>query len=204
MTGYGNKTPRSLTGQLFIIPFASIGIPLTVCMLNSIGQNICYFVELLVKLIEKKLRRKDTIEFLKVKLMFSVFFLLVLLLVVMAVVSIFWEKWSFGKGIYVWFVTFTTIGFGDFIPGNASDSKDTGMAIVYRCAGVLLGLSLVSTLFNAFIDFVEEKQGNANSKSMVGYLMSAFSYRKRATDIVNDEKGARELAESITPTINAH
>lgn len=204
MTGYGNKTPRSLTGQLFIIPFASIGIPLTVCMLNSIGQNICYFVELLVKLIEKKLRRKDTIEFLKVKLMFSVVFLLVLLLVVMAVASIFWEKWSFGKGIYVWFVTFTTIGFGDFIPGNASDSEDTGMAIVYRCAGVLLGLSLVSTLFNAFIDFVEEKQGNANSKSMVGYLMSAFCYRKRATDIVNDEKGARELAESITPTINAH
>ena len=177
--GYGNKPPTTIGGQLFLIPFAIIGIPLAVFMLNTIGQNICHFVCFIIRGIEKGLGRKEVKECCKVKLLCSVSFLTVALLVFMAGVSVKTEGWTFGQGLYVWFITFSTVGFGDYIPGNGTDAADSPIAIIYRIIFVLIGLSLISTFFNAITDLIEEKRKKAEHKSWIRFFISALTCEKR-------------------------
>ena len=196
--GYGNKTPTTLGGQLFLIPFAVFGIPLTVYMLNTVGQNICHFVCFIINTIEKRLLKKKKIKSCKVKSLCAVSLLTVALLVFMAGISVKAEGWSFGLGLYVWFVTFTTVGFGDYIPGNGSTTADTPIAIIYRLIFVAIGLSLISTIFNAMTDCIEEKRKKAESKSWVQFFVSAFT-SDNATD--HNDKDSTEMTVHPTPTI---
>ena len=190
--GYGNKTPITLGGQLFLIPFAIFGIPLAVFMLNTVGENICHFVEFVNKKIEIQFSGKHKKIGCKVKLLCSVSFLLITLLVITAGISVKVEEWNFGLGLYVWFVTFTTVGFGDYIPGNGAHDIGSPIVIVYRVIFVILGLSLVSTVFNAMADCIKQKRETAEHKSWTQFVISAFTFRKRpdVNDMENNEKSA--------------
>lgn len=168
----------TLGGQLFLIPFALFGIPLMLIFLNAVGQNICYFVGFINTMIENKLFKRNNKKPCKVKLLFTVSVFTVGLLVFMAGISVKTEEWSFGQGLYVWFVTFTTVGFGDYIPGIGSSSSNEPIAICYRLVSVVIGLSLISTIFNAMLDCVEAKRGSTESKSWYHFIVSAFSLRK--------------------------
>ncbi|XP_028404713.1 potassium channel subfamily K member 9-like [Dendronephthya gigantea] len=193
--GYGNKTPSTLAGQLFLIPFALFGIPLTVLMLNTFGQNICHFVCFIIQTIEKKLLGRKKEEACKVKSLLVVSFLSISLLFLMAGISVHFEGWSFGLGLYVWFVTFTTVGFGDFIPGQEPGERDGVAAILYRLIFVVIGLSLISTLFNAMADCVEDKRKKAHSKSWFAFFVSAFDAKK-------ETKNEIEMGVSKAPSTN--
>ena len=188
--GYGNKTPTTLGGQLFLIPFAVFGIPLTLFMLNTVGENICHFAGFIFVTIEKRLLKREEITNCKVKLLCSVSFLTVLLLVFMAAVSVNVEGWSFGLALYVWFVTFTTVGFGDYIPGNGSSKADSPQAIIYRLILVVIGLSLISTIFNAMTDCIKEKREKAESKSWLRFVISAFTCGRQTE---NKDKNVTEM-----------
>ena len=196
--GYGNKPPTTIGGQLFLIPYAIIGIPLTIFMLNTVGQNICHFVCFIITGIETRLLgREETKGCCKVKLLFSVSCLTFALLVFMAGVSIKTEGWTFGEGLYVWFVTFSTVGFGDYIPGNGTDAVDSPIAILYRVIFVLIGLSLISTFFNAITDLIEDKRKKAEHKSWVRFVISSLACERKEN--VND-KDVTEMTEQ--PTVN--
>lgn len=52
-----------------------------------------------------------------------------------------WEGWSYIDGAYFSFITFTTIGFGDLVPGENTISQRNGRSLlcaVYLFFGVLL------------------------------------------------------------------
>ncbi len=164
-------------------------------MLNTVGENICHFVGFILDTIEKRLLGKEEEKSCKVKSLCVVFLLTIALLVFMAGISVKAENWSFGLGLYVWFVTFTTIGFGDYIPGNEVSSADSHAAIIYRVILVVIGLSLISTIFNAMTDCIEEKRKKAESKSWLHFLVSAFTSRK-TTEVNNKEM--TEMAEHPT------
>jgi hypothetical protein len=165
-------------------------------MLNTVGENICHLVGTIIKFIEGRVLKKDSdkISNCKVKLLCVVSSLTIILLVVMAGISVNAENWSFGLGLYVWFVTFTTIGFGDYIPGNqdGSSNADEPAAIVYRLILVVIGLSLISTVFNAITDCIEQKRKTAESKSWLRFIISAFTCGKKA-EVNDNETGDTEM-----------
>jgi hypothetical protein len=53
-----------------------------------------------------------------------------------AAIFSFTENWSILDGAYFCFITFTTIGFGDFVPGRNSLANEDGK--VFLCAVYLL------------------------------------------------------------------
>ncbi|KAI5695338.1 hypothetical protein M8J76_007109 [Diaphorina citri] len=62
-----------------------------------------------------------------------------------------WEEWSFLDGAYFCFVTLSTIGFGDLVPGKSfqrTDTQDGQIQLVACCAYLLIGLVLIAMSFS--------------------------------------------------------
>ena len=67
-----------------------------------------------------------------------------------AAIFSFTENWSILDGAYFCFITFTTIGFGDFVPGRNSLANEDGK--VFLCAVYLLfGKKKISLKFSVKI-----------------------------------------------------
>ena len=68
-----------------------------------------------------------------------------------AVIFSAWENWSFLEGFYFSFITLTTIGFGDYVPGDSVmsvESTDGQYRLLCSVVYVLLGLAVLSMSFN--------------------------------------------------------
>lgn len=68
-----------------------------------------------------------------------------------------WEKWDFMTGFYFCFVTLTSIGFGDIVPGAGAtdwDSDEKGVLIVLY---LLFGMSLLAMSFHLIQEEVKHK-----------------------------------------------
>jgi len=64
-----------------------------------------------------------------------------------------WEDWTLLDGAYFCFITLSTIGFGDLVPGKsfqrAADPHGGGqLQLVVCCAYLLMGLVLIATAFS--------------------------------------------------------
>ena len=62
-----------------------------------------------------------------------------------------WENWSFTEGFYFCFITLTTIGFGDYVPGDAvkiTDSSDVQFKPIFSVLFIFLGIALCCMSFN--------------------------------------------------------
>ena len=68
-----------------------------------------------------------------------------------------WENWDFMTGFYFCFVTLTSIGFGDVVPGTGAtdwDSDEKGVLIVLY---LLFGMSLLAMSFHLIQEEVKHK-----------------------------------------------
>ena len=68
-----------------------------------------------------------------------------------------WEKWDFMTGFYFCFVTLTSIGFGDIVPGAGAtdwDSDEKGVLIVLY---LVFGMSLLAMSFHLIQEEVKHK-----------------------------------------------
>lgn len=81
------------------------------------------------------------------------FSLMVVYICLASVVQVIWENWSFTDAFYAWFITFTTVGFGDFIPyeGLVPRENSFATAIFHICGTfpAIFGLCLVASVINA-------------------------------------------------------
>ncbi len=70
-----------------------------------------------------------------------------------------WENWSFLEGFYFSFITLTTIGFGDFVPGDAvlSGGDDGHTKLVMACVYLVMGLAVISMAINLMQDTIRGK-----------------------------------------------
>ncbi|GIX93267.1 uncharacterized protein CDAR_191701, partial [Caerostris darwini] len=65
-----------------------------------------------------------------------------------AVLFTFWEQWNFLDSSYFCFVTLTTIGFGDLVPGTAVISDDNQLTLGLCSLYLLFGMALLAMSFN--------------------------------------------------------
>lgn len=113
-----------------MVLYALFGISLTGFFLRTVGNELTSLIAYLIKLYERRLMNREA-EKLEIKCaIVSMVLVLVMLLLGAAVFSATEQRWSFIDAFYYSFVSLTTIGFGDMVPGVGRDHS--GMFSKYR------------------------------------------------------------------------
>jgi hypothetical protein len=69
-----------------------------------------------------------------------------------------WEDdWNFLIGSYFCFITLTTIGFGDYVPGSTVNSWDNQEKLVLCALYLIIGLALIAMCFDLMQEEARKK-----------------------------------------------
>ena len=134
-------------GRILCIFYAFFGIPINILFLQVIGEVLLNVQQALVTRFETGcLKTEDVPKFLNEKCTLLGFLLLLVLLFIGTGIQIELEDWTFLEGFYAYFITFTTVGFGDLIPVHST--KKPGHVVI-RVFMIILGLVAMSNMLNA-------------------------------------------------------
>ena len=114
--GYGHTTPATYFGQTFSVIYAVIGIPICGILLSALGDRFNKFKDKILQRgfqkFDKKWQRK----------LLSLFIItgsgMLLFIFIPSAIFHAQEGWSYHDALYFCFITLTTVGFGDFVPGK--------------------------------------------------------------------------------------
>ena len=150
IAGYGTSPPKTQTGRLLSVFYALFGIPLFLVVLKNGGEIINKHITKAVTTVEKKLFRTEQPRNVKGKVLCVFAFAMALCIFAIAAKVNKFPKYghlTYIDSLYVLFMTFTTVGFGDITFGGTSKSIPIA----------LLGLTLMSTIINAMSVWFENR-----------------------------------------------
>lgn len=147
-TGYGHTVPLSDEGKAFCIFYSLVGIPITLFFLSAIVERL---VDLFSRRPVSYFHRRWAMSRSKLAIIHAA-----LLGTIMALIFLFipaWifisleKDWNFLESLYFCFISLTTIGLGDYVPGETHNKEDNPHPQLYRLAiTVYLLLGLVCVL----------------------------------------------------------
>lgn len=186
--GYGHIAPATSWGKFFCMVYAMIGCPLLLVFLGNLGSSMAdsftYLYsrcccrscrsrrndeelppkaskkqrKLLIDDVIGKEKYMPTSE-LKVPITLNLVLLAVYIMMGAVLFSI-WEDWDLGSSTYFTFITLSTIGFGDMVPGTAvldKDSPTSGFKMLVCICYILFGMALLSMCINLMQEQLVEK-----------------------------------------------
>ena len=179
--GYGYITPQTPAGQILCIFVSLLGIPITLLAFKSDGELIAKWVTTIINKFEKKILKRSEPKQMKTKSAVILFLLMMLLIVVNGLMLMNIKAWSVVEGVYFWFITFTTIGFGDYvirepqrikqlyvngsviqdhkqIPLHAEGTTSVIFAGLFVTCYYILSLCIVSSVLNSIMAAIEERK----------------------------------------------
>ncbi|CAF2985984.1 unnamed protein product [Rotaria socialis] len=91
-------------------------------------------------------------------------FVIPLYLTLGAILFSIWERWSFLNAFYFCFITLTTIGFGDFVPGSSLKVEAEKEKLISAAVYILFGLVLIAMCVNLMKEQLSQKVKRVASK----------------------------------------
>uniref|UniRef100_A0A914VBA7 Potassium channel domain-containing protein n=1 Tax=Plectus sambesii TaxID=2011161 RepID=A0A914VBA7_9BILA len=153
--GYGHLTPETTEGRLFCILYTMIGIPLFMITVADIGKFIWEgFWSLLLWIRRRSCccwsSKKEHEEIAEASLFVTAPLLLIAFVGYIALGAFLlpqWEDLDWVEGCYFAFISITTVGFGDIVPGNSDFVIPT---MIYIFVGLSLTTLTVEVLAAGF------------------------------------------------------
>lgn len=148
--GYGTSPPKTQTGRLLSVFYALFGIPLFLVVLKDGGELINKYITKAVITVEKNLFRTEQPQNVRGKVLCVFAFAIVLCILALAAKVYTFPEYgnpTYIDALYVLFMTFTTVGFGDITFEGTGGSMPL----------TLLGLALMSTIINAISVWFENR-----------------------------------------------
>ncbi|MBN3320338.1 KCNK1 protein, partial [Atractosteus spatula] len=156
-TGYGHTVPLSDGGKAFCIIYSVIGIPFTLLFLTAVVQRIMVF----------STRRPVTyihthwgLSKPLVGMIHAIFlaFITASCFFTAVVFSAREENWNFLESFYFCFISLSTIGLGDYVPGEGYNQKFRELYKLGITVYLLLGLIAMLVVLETFCELQQLKQ----------------------------------------------
>uniref|UniRef100_G3NDW1 Potassium channel domain-containing protein n=1 Tax=Gasterosteus aculeatus aculeatus TaxID=481459 RepID=G3NDW1_GASAC len=134
-TGYGHSVPLSDEGKAFCIFYSLFGIPVTLFFLTVIVQRIMALVTRrpLSYFHHRWAMSKPKLAAIHATCLTVTMTLLVLIIPAWILVNL-EKQWDFLGSLYFCFISLTTIGLGDYVPGETQGEEENRHPQLYRLA----------------------------------------------------------------------
>ena len=153
-----------------------------VIMLATVGDKLKHLIRFCIISFERKILKKKRTSNIQKKTLFAVLITAIFFHLMFSAAAQVHDNWDFSLALYVWFVTLTTIGFGDFVPHiHFQESRgDSTFISLYLMIVFFIGMSLVATVLQASSDWMESKKPPTKDelKRSLKCMLSSFSKRK--------------------------
>ncbi|XP_031553676.1 two pore potassium channel protein sup-9-like [Actinia tenebrosa] len=160
--GYGNITPQTILGQVLTIPYCTIGLPISMVALKTAGEVLAILMHNMAKILDKRVLRQKRPKQSIFKCFAMIISWIIVLVGILATAEMYLDGWTFHEGLYSWFITFTTIGLGDYVPFQNFKNQKAGQSawalILFGATFTvpyIIGLCLVSCLLNLLVEHSE-------------------------------------------------
>lgn len=204
--GYGRVAPLSEAGKGFCLLYAMIGIPLTLIFFTAIVERMMIPTKMFLYFLFRKLGHLYRVFHIQLLHFFILLIATVLLIFVVpaAIYSALEPKWDFLDSFYYCFISMTTIGLGDYIPGDNPDQKARAVyklaTTVYLFLGLLVMMLLLAVLydipelnlgFHFYLKSDEEEEERARLRS--GGEGSGPKYTKQRDEDPQKQTGGSQM-----------
>lgn len=161
--GYGDVTVQTQLGKVFCILFACVGIPATLLLLYAIIERLMRFTGFLLSLYTDTLHpvlknTSDKIQRAHMHVFFActcALFVLVFFFLIPAAVYSHIEGWSYLNSFYYCFISLSTVGLGDYVPGDHVDQKHRHMYKIFSTIYLIVGVMVMVWLLQIFSETPE-------------------------------------------------
>ncbi|XP_068010617.1 potassium channel subfamily K member 1 [Melanerpes formicivorus] len=213
-TGYGHTVPLSDGGKAFCIIYSVIGIPFTLLFLTAVVQRIIVYVTrrpVLYFHIRWGFSKQVVAIIHAVVLGFitvSCFFL-----IPAAIFSVLEDNWNFLESFYFCFISLSTIGLGDYVPGEGYNQKFRELYKIGITCYLLLGLIAMLVVLETFCElhelkkfrklfYVKKDKEEDQEQIMEHDQLSFSSISDQASSMKDDQKANEPFVTSQSPTSN--
>lgn len=172
--GYGHVTPLSRTGKVFCVLYAMAGIPLTLVLLSALVERLLVPTIWFLQFLNSRLGhlyQPLNIRLLHLFVMVS-FLIVFFMLIPAAIFAAVEPDWDYLDSFYYCFISLTTIGLGDYIPGDSPEQPHRPVYKIATTGYLFLGITFMMLTLAVFYDIPQLN---------IGLLFSA-------SDDVNSEK----------------
>uniref|UniRef100_A0A8C7ZHX3 Potassium channel subfamily K member n=1 Tax=Oryzias sinensis TaxID=183150 RepID=A0A8C7ZHX3_9TELE len=194
-TGYGHTVPLSDEGKGFCIFFSLLGIPVTLFFLSTCVERL---VNLLSRRPVSYFHRRWAMSKSRLALIHAT-----VLAIIIAVLFIFipsWifvnleKRWNFLDSLYFCFISLTTIGLGDYVPGETHSKGASPHPHLYRLAitvYLLLGLVCVLVVMETCCELPQMRRFRQRF-----YQENVRELDSETTNIIDRDHMSEQLAET--------
>lgn len=162
-------------------------------VLTSIGEAITLGINKFIVLCEKRLLKRAHPRRMKTKILVFTLVCIVLTICICSVMTMHTDEFSFQEGLYAWFVTFSTIGFGDYIPFNVmeknhSDYVEVILFEALTAVPFVFGLCMVAALLSSLLDLITHFRVSAVIQNFSAHIFTNATLKNPANTAVSSRR----------------
>lgn len=181
LTGYGSIAPETDSGRGVFIPYALIGIPLTLIFLGFLGQILNKGVDRATRCI----KRRVTFDGAQILIISTIG--LVNFIFIPAIIFAVIDGWTYFEAVYFTFVSLTTVGFGDFVP--TAPNAFSGLYRFSLICWLFLGLAFIALIIAQTQERIENvRESVKKCRKCIKEKGGVFMQRKKNNESSNDSE----------------
>ncbi|XP_050508762.1 potassium channel subfamily K member 1-like [Diabrotica virgifera virgifera] len=201
--GYGHVTPLSRMGKIFCMVYAMVGIPLTLVLLSALVERLLVPTVGLLQWLNSRLGH--LYQPLNIRIMHLIIMVLILvcifLLLPAAAFAAIEPEWDYLDSIYYCFISLTTIGLGDYIPGDSADQPYRPLYKIATTCYLFMGITIMMLTLAVFYDIPQlnlgllftVKEDNSSEKVRLASSGQDLNYGASTLTPQNEENTHRQV-----------
>ncbi|XP_073466139.1 potassium channel subfamily K member 1-like [Aquarana catesbeiana] len=206
--GYGHPFPISLSGKVFCVFYCLFGIPFTLSLLSIVAQKWTILLrDIPLRYCHRRWNtlNNKTLEWIHAIVVISFMCLLCFFIPAILFNSL-EENWGYADALYFCFISLSTVGLGDYVPGEQSGQRLPALYKLLVIGYLLLGLVCVFLMVEILKNLLKHNQilslfllGNEDGRQdeeidRVAPNDSEVPFAPR-----NDETTRRRVTHSVSP-----